>query len=208
MIDDVGRHIGFLRIGFGKQERSLISLLEPSHDADQIKILLEIERGEFRRYTQVEFLTDGAAKKLAEWTGTQNLLLDQLKELTDEQAELLAAFKGNSLSLGGLTTITQSQAISLATFQGRYLRLNGLETIRDPELEALMYSPCVNVSIGVPEFTDKQIGILGKFRGNVIALPRLKEISGPQALIFSLIAPHIDCPSESYLKIVQAGSTL
>lgn len=62
----------------------------------------------------------------------------QIKELTPEQAKLLVAkFKGDNLSLSGLTTLDADTAKALADSKWEDLNLNGLTTLNTETAQAL-----------------------------------------------------------------------
>jgi hypothetical protein len=67
---------------------------------------------------------------------SMGLELDRLKQLSDEEADIVAGFDG-SVSLNGLTTLSDHAAMSLSRHTGEWLCLDGVTTLSAAAAEAL-----------------------------------------------------------------------
>ncbi|MFT5042779.1 MAG: hypothetical protein ACI8TX_003772, partial [Hyphomicrobiaceae bacterium] len=104
---------------------------------------------------------------------------DQIKQLTVEEAKLLAQDKSGRLLLDGLTTLSPEVATELARHEG-WLSLGGLTTVSDEASEALGAHKGYLHLDGLKKISDASAQSLARHNGQ-LSLDGLTSISGEAA---------------------------
>jgi hypothetical protein len=112
-------------------------------------------------------LTPLAAGKLAEWPGRW-LGLNGLKRLPVEAARALCAWPGDILSLNGLSELTPEAAQLLTTWRGRQLELAGLRKVSG--LEALADWEASGGRLFVPGDIRRQLDLIRRSAGGEVSV--------------------------------------
>ncbi len=149
---------------------------------------------------RIDSLNAEQAELLIEKTGENPLVLDSLKKLDAEVAEVFEDFEGPSISLNGLTELSHEAAASLARTDAKSLSLNGLRSsgVDENAIRQLCTFPGA-LSLGglrnLPEITDLNEQLLK----NIVSL-NLNELRSA-----SDIAASIDKSGIGSLKSLSLG---
>ncbi len=105
--------------------------IDASIDSDKnLKILLEIEKGNLDNVSKLTFITDKAAENILKHARTV-LSLEGLTSIPDSVLDILSAFKGN-LELDGLVEISDQTAEKILKLGAFTVSLAGLKSVPKP----------------------------------------------------------------------------
>jgi hypothetical protein len=107
----------------------------------------------------------------------------ELESLTVEEARrLVAEYKGEMLSLGGLTTLDAETAKALAEYKGDYLSLDGLATLNADTAKALAESKARRLHLkGLATLDADTAKALAEYKGDYISLDGLATLNADTA---------------------------
>jgi len=181
--------------------------IQPLSD-DEFKQVLA--SGDTARWAEIRALTDAQAEALGKSKGfftrsggaeVYGLWLNNLEQITDQQAKSISHFHGHFLFLDGLDTISLAQIKSLALFKPATIKnltretaymtwyrsrgvlsLGGLSSITDEQSKALGGSFATTIHLdGVTNLTKIQAKRLASFSGLSLDLTGLKSLSEDEA---------------------------
>jgi hypothetical protein len=192
----------------------LHALLSNADAQKNARILRAIEAGFFSQQGEVEYLTDAAATALATKSSDSGIYLNNLKTLTDRQADILSQYRGTALGFCDLRQLTDHQAKALASFGGNQLKLTGLATITSEQVASIatFSGEELQLSMCFGDLDDEEFAALMKFRGRELSV-NIRELTDAKAQSLTkldastLILNRLEILSDAHVDCVACGRT-
>jgi hypothetical protein len=187
ILDHAVRVIGDTQVHIINRLASVEGLGNDKELADAMRVLREVESGHLSLCPHLRFLSHTAAWNLAA-SGESFLNFEQLIHLTDDQAKLIANFRGEDLYFGKLPRLTDAQAeaftaerISKAKIQT--LTFDGLQSISDAQAASFGRFNGRTLTLGIRTLSETQAASLAAFRGTLI----MNQLESPDAATMRML---------------------